>query len=290
MGELRRLKEYLRWGQVQQKLTEHARASNKTYSFFDAASELWRSGAVQRGEELPTVSFLDWDLEDLDGFYRRIEQIPVSMDIFYPAFQHGTSGAKAAEQLLGLDTVPSKLAQDQALGLHRHDCFELFYNLQGSLQLFQENSCQTLPEGALGIISPHLTHDIVAGPGCHTIYIPLAEQTGGKHPPPAAAPRQYPVRLLPLRPGGGRIRLLGILSGPPEGIFALSCAISSMNFMLGRSTTSRFAPATLRSFLPPFCAGVGDSIPGTAGRLRPAGRPPCWRCSSISRITTEPRP
>ena len=177
MGELRRLKEYLRWGQVQQKLTEDARASNKTYSFFDAASELWRSGAVQRGEELPTVSFLDWDLEDLDGFYRRIEQIPVSMDIFYPAFQHGTSGAKAAEQLLGLDTVPSKLAQDQALGLHRHDCFELFYNLQGSLQLFQENSCQTLPEGALGIISPHLTHDIVAGPGCHTIYIPLAEQT-----------------------------------------------------------------------------------------------------------------
>lgn len=72
MGELRRLKEYLRWGQAQQKLTETPGASNKTYSFFDAASELWRSGAVQRGEELPTVSFLDWDLEDLDGFYRRI--------------------------------------------------------------------------------------------------------------------------------------------------------------------------------------------------------------------------
>lgn len=96
------MKEYLRWGQVQQKLTEHARASNKTYSFFDAASELWRSGAVQRGEELPTVSFLDWDLEDLDGFYRRIEQIPVSMDIFYPAFQHGTSGAKAARAAAGV--------------------------------------------------------------------------------------------------------------------------------------------------------------------------------------------
>lgn len=171
------MKEYLLWGQVQKKLIEHAQACGKTYSFFDAVGELCQSGAVHREEALPAVSFLDWDMEDMDGFYRRIDQIPVEMTLFYRAFQHGTSGAKAAEQLLGLDTMPSMLAQDQALGLHRHDCFELFYNLQGSLRLFQESSSQTLPEGALGIISPHLPHDIVAGPGCHTIYIPLAEQT-----------------------------------------------------------------------------------------------------------------
>lgn len=176
-GRLTSVKEYLLWGQVQRKLTEHARTCGETYSFFDAVCELCAEGAVSLGGDFPPVSFMDWDMRDLDGFYRLIDQVPVEVDYFSRAMQAGASGPRAAERLIGWDIAPCKLARDQALGLHRHDCFELFYVLEGVLDLYCGDSVRPLPEGSLGLIAPHLPHDIVAGPGCHTIYIPLAEQT-----------------------------------------------------------------------------------------------------------------
>ena len=177
VGRLTSVKEYLLWGQVQRKLTEHARTCGETYSFFDAVCELYAEGAASLGSEVPPVSFMDWDLRDLNGFYRLIDQVPVEMDTFYQAMRAGYSGPRAAEQLIGWDLAPGILARDQALGLHRHDCCELFYVLEGTLNLYCGDTARPLSQGSLGFIAPHLPHDIVAGPDCHTIYIPLAEQT-----------------------------------------------------------------------------------------------------------------
>ena len=171
------MKQYLRWKQVQQRLTEHHRATGQTYSFFEASRELWLEGAFQSAEELPTVSFEDWDLHDIDELARLMGETPVDLDTFYNDFRNGSSVQTSTQHIFNLDVSPIFIAADQSMGDHAHDAFEVLVVLRGQAQLVLSSGIRTLPCGSICVISPHFLHDALAMPGCCLLSIPLAEQT-----------------------------------------------------------------------------------------------------------------
>ena len=172
-----RMKQYLRWKQVQQRLTEHAGRTGETYSFFDAARELWQEGAFQYAESLPPVSFYGWDCSDLDELERLMDQVPVDLDIFYRDFQNAHSAQASTERIIALDIIPIRIARDQAIGPHEHDSFESLYVVRGKARLQVGGSVHILEAGTYCMVSPHVAHDAVAGEDCLLISISFAEQT-----------------------------------------------------------------------------------------------------------------
>lgn len=171
------MKQYLRWEQVQRRLTEHARAVGETYSFFDAARELWQEGKFQSAEKLPAVSFYNWDCKDLDELERLMDQVPVDLDVFYRDFQSEHSAQVSTERIIALDIIPIRIARDQAIGPHEHDSFESLYVVRGKAHLQVGSSVHILEAGTYCMVSPHVPHDAVADEDCLLISISFAEQT-----------------------------------------------------------------------------------------------------------------
>lgn len=155
------MKEYLYYGEVQQRINEYAAASLARVGFYDAVHMLWRDGRCHRGPELPTVSFADWDVTDVELFRDYMDRTPVDMDGFYQGFQANCPGPKASERISKLDVLPMMIAENQALGLHQHDAFEMLYVLSGQGRVMLNGVSKALSAGDLCIISPHYAHDVV---------------------------------------------------------------------------------------------------------------------------------
>ena len=169
--------EYLRWGQVQQRLTEHLERTGEKGSFFDATKALWEEGRSVTAEEFPRISFEQWDVNDLDEFDRLFEQTPVDLSMFRPDFQKNVSAVKAAEPVVVLDVIPYRFACDQAVGVHRHESFEMVYIMKGQAVLEHDGGGRELNRGTLCLLSPHLRHDVVPARGSQVISIMLAGTT-----------------------------------------------------------------------------------------------------------------
>lgn len=170
------MKQFLRWAQVQQRLTEHNQATGTPYSFFDAVHELWQEGRFQSAPALPFVSFLGWDGSDLDELERLLDQAPVDLDSFYQDFEHGLTAPDAAGQIDALNITVCRTARHQAQGIHSHSSFEIDYVAKGSAKLICGGNTRTLPAGSLCLISPHFFHDCVAGNDCILLTVMLSEQ------------------------------------------------------------------------------------------------------------------
>ena len=164
------MKEFLYWGQVQERLTEHAKEGT-FYSFYDAVRELWEEGAAHTAEELPKVSFEDWDVMDLEEFDRIYRSVPVELDTFCRDFRRNRPATKASEPVFTLDVLPLRVACDQRLGMHRHDYFEINYVMSGSAWLETENGRHEVREGEFCFLSTGIYHDIVAERGAQVVGI-----------------------------------------------------------------------------------------------------------------------
>lgn len=167
------MKEFLYWEQVQERLSSRVMAGNEPYSFYDATKELWEEKAFHTAEQLPTVSFSDWDVTDEEGFDKIYNTVPVDMSIFYQNFQLEKAAARASEQVLTLDVIPLRIAWDQALGIHHHHYFEIDYVMSGSASLELETGKRKLLEGDFCFLSPGLRHDIIPERGAQVISITI---------------------------------------------------------------------------------------------------------------------
>ena len=170
------MKQFLRWAQVQRRLTEHAQATGSPYGFFDAVRELWEDGQFQSAPALPSVSFLDWDGSDLDELERLLDQAPVDLDSFYQDFERGRTASDAAGQITDLNITIHRTARHQAQGAHNHNSFEIDYVARGNARLICGGSSRTLPAGSLCMVSPRFLHEAVAGEDCILLSIMLSEQ------------------------------------------------------------------------------------------------------------------
>lgn len=156
------MKEYLYYGEVQARINEYAAANGARLSFYDAVRMLYREGKCRQGEDLPPASFEDWDVTDPAAFRDYMDRTPVDMDNFYPDFQTNRPGYKASETIPQFDVLPMMIAENQAMGLHQHDAFEMLYVLCGSGRVDLNGSARSIGEGDLIIIAPYYDHDLIA--------------------------------------------------------------------------------------------------------------------------------
>lgn len=171
------VKEFLRWGQVQEKLNRVLQETGAVGSFYDAVYTLWKEGAAETAQSLPVVPFRSWDVSDLEEFDQLYDQTPVEIRIFYEDFLRDIPCVKAAESVIALDVIPLKLAANQSQGLHRHDSFEMLYVMGGGARLEHSGGSRRLPQGTFCILSPGLAHDALAEPGSQVISILFSEYT-----------------------------------------------------------------------------------------------------------------
>ena len=165
------MKEFLYWEQVQERLSRRVMAGNTPYSFYDAAKELWGEKAFHTAEQLPAVSFADWDVLDECGFDEIYNRVPIDMSLFYENFQLDKAAARASEPVITLDVIPLRIAWDQAVGIHYHHYFEIDYVMRGSASLEMENGKRKLVAGDFCFLSPGLRHDIFPERGAQLISI-----------------------------------------------------------------------------------------------------------------------
>lgn len=177
MKEDKKVKEFLYWHQVQERLSRRVENGDEPYSFYDAARELWEEGATHTAEQLPTVSFMDWDVSSLEEFDALYRGVPVDMSIFYRNFRLEKQADRASEKVITLDVVPLRIAWDQATGLHRHDYFEIDYVMSGGARLALEHGSRTMQAGDFCFLSPGLRHDIVPTRGAQVVSITAAPVT-----------------------------------------------------------------------------------------------------------------
>ncbi len=167
------MKEFLYWGQVQERLSEHVEQGNEPYSFYDAVRELWEDGAAHTAEELPNVSFEDWDVADLDQFDRIYNNVTVDLSIFYRNFQQNQPAVKASEPVITLDVVPIRIACDQATGVHHHEFFEIDYVMNGKAWLETDGGRMELHAGDFCFLSAWERHDIISERGAQVISLTM---------------------------------------------------------------------------------------------------------------------
>lgn len=165
--------EFLYWGQVQQRLTDHVVKTGSVYSFFDAVRALWDEGAAVQADAIPRVSFEPWDCTDAEEFHRLYAGVPVPLDLFYGDFQKNLSAAKSSEPIITPEIVPLRIASDQAIGLHHHGFFEIDYVMSGHASLETKGQSCPLSQGEFCFLSPGLRHDVLAGRGSVVISITI---------------------------------------------------------------------------------------------------------------------
>lgn len=170
------MEKFFYWGEVQRRLTEHAAQTGHCYSFYDAVHDLFQDGLYHEAEDVPKVSFADWNIEDLKELERRLNCTPVQVKHFFPHFQAEMTAVRAVRYALTLESSPIRLAIDQARGLHKLSAYRLIYVARGEGRLFLKGSAQSLPENTFCIMSPGLLHDVVAEPESLLLSVALTEQ------------------------------------------------------------------------------------------------------------------
>lgn len=155
------MQSFLRYRDVQDRLDAHWAQSRTTASFFDAVAELWQEQRYCTAEELPRVSFAEWDGEDMDVFRALMGQTPVSLEQFYHDLRANKPVLQATRNIPGLDVTPMVIAEHQAIGLHEHESFEMLYVLQGRARLLLGPSVRGFAEGELCLVAPGFSHDVV---------------------------------------------------------------------------------------------------------------------------------
>lgn len=171
------MKEYVLYGQVQRRLTAHVEESGTPISFFEAVAELWRDKDYHIAPALPAVSFIEWDGLDMDVFRGLMDQTPVDLAQFYRDLHADRSTQQAARRIPGLDVIPIKIAENQAMGIHEHEAFEMLYVLQGQARLLLREYSRSFLEGDLCLVAPGFPHDVVVEGHSVVISISFVEVT-----------------------------------------------------------------------------------------------------------------
>ena len=171
------MKKFLYWGEVQQRLNAHAAQTGTCYSFYDAVKELWEEGTFHETQELPAVSFAEWNVDDLDELERLLDHTPVDLNHFFHRFRSDMNARSVVKYALKLESSPIRIARNQVMGLHTLSAFELLYVVRGQAQLILGSKSQPLLENTLVILSPQLLHDVAVDSDCLLLSIALTEQT-----------------------------------------------------------------------------------------------------------------
>ena len=170
------MKVFLSWGEVQQKLREHFEQTGNAYSFFDAARELWEEGKFRTAEELPSVAFDEWNVDDLDELERLLDRTPVDGSFFSRNAQPKPEPRPAVMHTTKPKGVPIRIASDQAMGAHAHNVFRILYLLRGSARLKLGSTEQVLGENTICFTAPNFYHDLLADRGSLVLSIALSDQ------------------------------------------------------------------------------------------------------------------
>ncbi len=170
------MKKFLRWGQVQQQLKEHLAEHGVPCSFYQAVQDLWKLGTYETAEELPLVSFAEWDTDDLDGLEALLDATPVDLSGFVPSFQAKVPARTAVRHALSLKSAPIRIGVDQAMGLHKNNVFRILCVLRGQGRMITPQGERSIPENTVCIIAPNSEHDAVAEEGCLMLSIALSDQ------------------------------------------------------------------------------------------------------------------
>lgn len=170
------MKAFLHWGEVQRKLTEHYEQAGKAYSFFDATRELWEEGKFQTAEELPSVSFDEWNVDDLDELECLLDTTPVDVSYFSRAEQPKPEPRPAVMHTVKPKGVPIRIASNQAMGIHAHNVFRILYLLRGNARLVMGSTVQTLQENTICFTAPNFYHDLLVDGDGLVLSIALSDQ------------------------------------------------------------------------------------------------------------------
>lgn len=170
------MKAFLHWGEVQRKLSEHFGQTGEKYSFFDATRELWGEGKFRTAEELPSVSFDEWNVDDLDELERLLDRTPVDVSLFSREAQPKAEPRPAVLHTTKPRGVPIRIASDQAMGIHAHNVFRILYLLRGSARLETTSTVQVLRENTVCFTAPNFYHDLLADRDSLVLSIALSDQ------------------------------------------------------------------------------------------------------------------
>ena len=170
------MKAFLHWGQVQQRLTEHFEKTGTPYSFLDATRELWEEKIFQTAEELPSVSFDEWSVDDLDELERLLDKTPVDLSFFSQKVRANPSPKPLMMHAVKLKGSPIRIAADQSMGTHAHDVFRILYLMKGQARLDLGSTVHVLEEDTICLASPNFYHDLLVDRGSLMLSIALSNQ------------------------------------------------------------------------------------------------------------------
>lgn len=162
--------EYIYQGELQEQLNRYLAQHGQMCTLCRAVRDLWEAGAIHRGEDLPKVSFADWDGDNLNRFEQLFHQTALPAAVFLEE-PKGTAADSSK-----LDVLPKKLLENQAPGERALDCFEICCILQGEAELLCDSGSCIVPQGTLCILSPHFRFEILARTGCKAVGIILSER------------------------------------------------------------------------------------------------------------------
>lgn len=171
------MERFLYWEQVQECLTQHLKKHGEPCTLYRAVQELWKEGQTHVAETLPKVSFLEWDIHDLDAFDALINKTPVQFPFFQDDLVNGREDYSAQESVPAPEVLPLRTHADEAQGENRSDSFVIHYIMRGDAVLTYKGKEQRVPQGSICLISPHFPHRIVSGKKSQGLSIFLAEST-----------------------------------------------------------------------------------------------------------------
>lgn len=170
------MKTFLRWGQVQRQLTEHLEETGTPYSFLDAARELREKGIFHTAEELPSVSFEEWNVDDLDELEQLLNETPVDLTYLGRESPPKPPAQPVLLHAVKLKGSPIRIAADQSMGTHAHDVFRILYLMRGRARFDLGSTVRVLEEDTVCLASPNFYHDLLVDRGSLMLSIALSNQ------------------------------------------------------------------------------------------------------------------
>lgn len=163
--------EYLCWGQVQQKLTEHYKQYGEAYSFHDAVLELCEENACHYANRL-----LSTDRTHL------FSNNPALWDEALWNFPFETAPHRAGQtdqSFHGEEYLLRRVAWHRAMRIHSYPLYQVCYVMkgQGTLLFGSKENAKPLTEGDFCILSPGLAHDVAAEENSQIFTLLLSEDT-----------------------------------------------------------------------------------------------------------------
>lgn len=171
---------YLYYGEIQEKLESFKQDHTKKLTFVESVKALYDKGYYHDGP-IKFPNFSDWDIHDIDAFFRIHMTVPVFIEKILKADPSSPESTIGNDFYPGSHFFPLMIPVNAATHYHKHPYFEIDYILKGSCQYFFETETKRLNANEMCILPPNTAHDLIAEEGCIIISINMKKEIFDDH-------------------------------------------------------------------------------------------------------------